>query len=245
MFLSWIIISYSNYTSIELKSGEPYTVDKKSYIFPAVTVLGRPFLLREKILLELRQLFISGTQMLDALDIQWHATGGTLLGIIRHQTIPMPFDDDLDICVDDKFREYMFSATFKHTALQYGIRTMHLPGNTHRRANRIGACMRLQLIDSTGITMDCFFWKSEQAQVCKLDAWNPVFTTCNTKELFPFCSVYPRTRAQVDGINVCLPQCPEEVLQKQYGKEVLTTIVAKHKLTAHIYAFRLSNLLWK
>lgn len=246
VFLAWIYISNSHYTRILLKPGQAYSVSGRKYTFPNLNCKGPTYLLKEAHITELRQLLVSASGVLEEFSIDWFLTGGSLIGAYRHQAVPMPFDDDIDIGVDDVHRGTLFGTNFSKKALEHGMQVIFLKGASSKKAGRTGACVRLQLVDHFA-TLDIFFWKnSEIDKVCKLDGWDGPSVTPNEKEQFEFNDVYPLQKGVVvDGITVNIVANPRNVLVQQYSARVFDSIIARSTLVSHLFPFVvLEHLIW-
>ncbi len=171
VLIAWVVISHESFTDVELKSGEEYEVLGKTYRFPVFDKIeGKPMLLQPEVIGRLRTIFTRAHDLFKDLEIDYFVTGGTLLGAIRHNTIPMPFDDDVDLGVDISLREFMFSPLFTEKANEKGLQTKYLAHNNATWADRHGAAVRLQLLDGDfHETCDVFFYyhDKEQSKVFK------------------------------------------------------------------------------
>jgi hypothetical protein len=216
-------------------------------VFPELEKIeGKPLALKPEVIENLRLILCKADKLLTKLGIEYHVTGGTLLGVVRHQAVPMPFDDDVDICVDWEHRAFLFSADFSQAAAEVGLDTRYLAGNNVQRADVNGAAVRLQLSGTkTHETCDIFFWKKEDdGTVCKVDSWLNAQHILNSKERFEYKDVYPRHRAIVDDMSILLPNNPQALLVKQYGKDVLTTARVRPKMMSHAFPFLFGKLVW-
>jgi hypothetical protein len=245
VMVSWVVISHDRFTDIELKPNMEYQIKDRKYIFPDINIEGKCLLLKELVIENLRLLMIRVHNLLDYLHIGYHVSGGTLLGIQRHSAIPGPWDDDLDIATEIANRNFMFSPEFKKTAADYGLQTQFLAGTTLERADRHGAAVRLQLLNSTGQeTCDVFFIKQDGPVVYKVDGWLKENLVYNGKEQFSANDVYPRKIIEMDGLIVCLPNNPMNLLVKQYGNDVMTHAKIRPRLISHAFPMKFLQALW-
>lgn len=241
-FILWVYISGSPYSQYQLKPGESYVVNGRHYVLPNLKIVGHAILLKPEYIQSLRELFQKSTQLLDSLGIDWHVTGGTLLGAIRHNTIPMPFDDDCDIAVDNRYRTFLYSEDFTNAVKDVGLRPMYFVGNSATSASRHGSAVRLQNESgpfAKGCTLDIFFWKRVSTNiVSKLDGWGANGDIANKRETFKVDDVYPLQRSiSIDGLLVNLPKNPITLLVQQYTSHVFTTIITRPLLISHFYPF--------
>jgi len=243
--VSWLVISNEPYTNIELTPGMPYEVAGRKYVFPATEdIINKPHLLKTEVIESIREILMRAHKMFDELKIEYHVTGGTLMGIAKHKTIPMPWDDDADICVDWENRDYFWTPDFRTIAARHGLDVRYLKHNTLTHADHHGACVRLQLLGGGYETCDIFFWKKVADQVWKIDSWDGDTVYPNAKEQFKYDDVFPRKKSVVDGMEVMLPHNPEALLVQQYGAKVLHTIIARPQVFSHRFPMQFLRLLW-
>ncbi len=245
VIVSWVIISHEPFTLIELKNGSRYSIAGREYVFPNITIEGKCLLLKESVIENLRTIVGKTHELLRTVGVEYHCSGGTLLGIVRHGAIPMPNDDDIDVAVDYHHKDFLFSDAFRQKALEFGLDVIFLAGTTTTRADRHGAAVRLQLLNSNNLeTCDIFFLVKEDKLVYKVDGWLNNKTIKNAKEQFAINDVYPRQLIHMDGMNVYLPNNPEAMLKQQYGADVLKTAKIRPRLISHIFPMKFLRLLW-
>lgn len=235
-----------HYTWKLLKPGDTYMAAGNKHVMPNVDTYGPTYLLKDNYLYELRELVTRVGGTLHSMDIEWWITGGTLLGAHIHGAIPLPFDDDADIGVDNKHRNVLFSSKFVNLAKKQGLRVLYLRGASHVTADRVGACVRCQL-EGRSATLDIFFWKTMPSGdlVIKLDGWDRGIDKPNEREQFAFVDVFPiRTNTLCDSLRISLPQNPYNLLVKQYGKSVFTQTIARSLFVSHASPFVLLKSMW-
>jgi len=236
--LYWLIIANSHYSNKLLKPNDVYKVENRTYQFPNVETIGPTYLLKESYIRHLRELLSRTSHLMKTLNIDWWVTGGTLIGVVQFKAIPMPFDDDVDIGVDDDYRKYLFSDMFVQKANDAGLKVLYVQAASSVWAERTGACVRLQLPTSPE-TLDIFFWKktSDGKKVMKLDGWARDGTVVyNQKEQFAFTDVYPlQKNVQIDDMVINLVQNPLNVLIQQYGHKVLDRVIARSLYVSHLF----------
>lgn len=242
----WYVLSMSHYSWSLLKPGDVYMAAGRRHVMPNVDTYGPTFLLKDKYIQEIRSLVTKVGSTLRNMNIEWWITGGTLLGYHMYGTIPMPFDDDADIGVDDKWRSLLFSSVFVNAARKEGIRVLYLRGASSKSADRTGACVRCQL-DGCSSTLDIFFWKCLAGckEVVKLDGWKHGTDVLNAKEQFQWNDVFPiQNNVSFDGLSIGLPNKPFELLKTQYSAKVCERTIARSLFVSHTSPFVLLKGLW-
>ncbi len=245
--ISWIVLSDAPYTDTVLEPGQPYEVAGRQYIFPLVEEMsGVPRLLKSDVIEALRDILQRTHDLfIEDLKIDYHITGGTLMGAIKHRAIPMPWDDDADLCVDWEKRDFLWSQDFRHAAERRGLAVRYLKHNTLERADVHGAGVRLQLLNGNRYeTCDVFFWKLHNKKICKIDSWNGDVIEPNPREQFEIKDVYPRRLENIDGLNIMLPSNPEALLKQQYGDKVMKVIKVRHTMFSHRFPMQFLSKLW-
>lgn len=243
----WWFASMSHYSSVLLTPGQHYISDGRKYVYPNVDSYGPSYLLKDEYIVAIRTLVSRVNDIFAELNIMWWITGGTLLAYHMYHTIPMPFDDDADVAVEEEHKPFLFSQAFCDVALKYGVSVIYLRGASSQSANRTGACVRCQLANSTA-TLDIFFWKHvrELGKVIKLDGWSPAAGDIyNNKEQFLFEDVFPiQQQLKFDNLIINVPRNPFALLTTQYGPKVCEKSIARSLFISHFAPFALLNLMW-
>jgi hypothetical protein len=252
VLISWVIISRSNYTSTKLSPGFAYNVGERKFRFPDIPVRGDAYLLRADFIHALRQLLVATSKSLADVDLanEWWCTGGTLIGVERHASVPMPFDDDIDIAVDHKYKEFLFSAEFANAAKTHNLNTIRLFSNDHHSADKHGAAIRLQHANPElakwHAAIDIFFWRqSDDDAYVKVDSWHNAAVLESTVERFRYADMFPlQLNVEVDDLLINLPNKPRAIIEKQYSSAVWDMCIARPLLFSHRFAFQFLQLLW-
>lgn len=211
----------SRYTNIKLRPGMRYTVNNKLYEFPSIKVSGSPQLLRDDFISKMRDLITKVDHVLTEKNIQWFAFDGTLLGAVRHNTVPMHFDDDSDIYVDKCHREYLYSKQFRSDLSIHGLKSIFLPFHSKTLAKGNGTVVRVQHKDDVQkATLDIFFYNVQDEHVKIIDGWSKD-TFYYKKYVIPKDIVFPLVQADVDNINLWLPKEAKKCLKILYSEDVL------------------------
>lgn len=242
----WYVLSMSHYSWNLLKPGDVYMAAGRRHTMPNVDTYGPTYLLKDQYIGEIRTLVSKVGATLKKMNIEWWVTGGTLLGYEMYDTIPMPFDDDADIAVEDKWRPLLFSKAFVAEAAKEDLRVLYLRGASSKTADRTGACVRCQLKNCTS-TLDIFFWQisADNQHVVKLDGWQNGVDVPNEKEQFLLSDVFPiQNNVAFDGLVIGLPACPRNLLTTQYSAKVFDRTIARSLFVSHTSPFVLLQAIW-
>ena len=247
VLISWVLVSRIVYTTEILKPGEAYISNGREYVFPNLEVHGECFKLKDEVVKSLRSILTKVGRFLDNEQVKWWVTGGTLLGSVRHASIPMPFDDDCDIAVSLTNRDKVFSSDFADRALNNGIDLFTLFGNNKKSADRHGSVVRAQHNGGNAYeSLDIFFWETKtNGKVVKLDGWNKNGQNVESvSEIFNFDDVFPIKRKVIDGLDICTVNKPRNVIEQQYSSNVWKSILPRPLLISHSFPLRFLNLLF-
>ena len=245
MLIAWFVISDSVYSGKSIVPGEQYELANRTYVLPAhLRVEGEIYLLKDDFVLSLRKLIVKVSYVLDKMGVEYWLTGGSLLGAVRHNAIPMCTDDDIDMGIHVKDKERLFSAEFTNECALVDLNTLYFFNNDENVADKIGAAVRVQL-DSGPFyktcTCDLFFYETDKIEqkIYKLDGWDGDETVRSTKEIHNINTMFPLQHLNVDGIDVNIPKQPKTVLITQYGNDVLEVVKTRPRLVCHQLPFRM------
>ncbi len=244
----WMFIQKSRHSWIVLKPNQSYAALKNKYTFPNIVCVEPMYLLQDKYMMYARTTLILTSRLLAKFKIEWFLTKGALIGAVRHQTIPLPFDDYVAIAIDTKHRQLLFSQHFVDMAENYDIEVFYAKSASSAHARKFGACVRLQVPDFYCV-LDIFFWtcNQESQMVAKLDGWSTLadVTILNPKEQFHFNDVYPiQQQVNIDNLVVNLPNKPQHILLKYYGRDVMEKCAARSLAVSHTCAAMMLKPLW-
>lgn len=246
--ISWVVISESHFTRTKLLQDTHYTVLGKEYVqaLPIHTSSETPYLLEDAFIGKTRELIRRTDKLMASLGVQYWLSGGSLLGAARNKTIPMHYDDDVDIHVNISHRSMMFSPQFKEDAKKHGLKAKFLVFNTAKSADRHGSAARLCLAeDPLDPTLDVFFVESRDGATIKINGWKGDTLIYSTNEVWRTDDVFPIVYKEVDGLTIPLPRNPESMLKQQYGTNVMDSIVCAHKMLSHRFIYHLLQLLFR
>ena len=224
----WLYYSYRIYRSDTCKLGEEYFVYGRQYKLPDApegTINTTEFpLLHDWYLQESRELLIAGTKLLTANKVKYWLSGGTLLGFTRHGTI-IPWDDDIDVHVLHEHREYLMGDDFVKAARQCNLEVLELRGTSQKACSRDQACVRIRFTGKSCPIMDIFFVAEDGEHMTKVNGWKNTseLDLSSTKEHWLRTDVFPLVEKEYDsGLKLMVPQNPVQMLQTQYGDNVMT-----------------------
>jgi len=236
----WRVSSHANYTNAHVKQDLPYQVANRTYV-QTKPIVGTSYLLKTSFIEHQRKLLRKSGYLLTSMGIDWSLAGGSLLGAIRDQTLPMPHDDDLDLHIDIAHREALFEEPFKLLAAQHGLGRLIFMSSTATSANKHGSCIRLVLAGKTEPVLDIFFRRHRQSddKIVKLDGWDGVNFTDSTVEIFSPVDIFPLRKRRIDDLDVFVPSNADRVLRQQYGPNVFEEVRPRSRYISHHIPFAL------
>lgn len=241
--VNWWHVSRQHYVR-KIKPGEVYKVNGVQYKVPNLDLKGNAMLLEESFMIRQKNLLKTTTIALDQFQIEYWLSGGTLLGFERHKTI-IPWDDDCDLHTHWRNRSYMFSRDFSRDVKIFDLEVIFLRGSSIKKASREGAAVRIRKKGTLTPVVDIFFVLEQNDVWGKVDKWNGGKIKLNKKEQWKQCDLFPLIRKKVDNLLLSFPQNTLNVLKKQYGENVMTSMHARNVLFSHAYPFSLKFMWWK
>lgn len=209
-------------------------------------IIGKPRVLKPEFYSNMYTLAQQVLKLCADHKIQVWCSGGTLLGLVRHNEL-MRFDDDIDLHTDVRHKSLLFSPEFVKSALSYDLQVFVLRGTTVKHASREGAAIRFHLKSHKVPTLDLFFVMSDNTNhICKIDSWKNTDEYVVSKiERWPESSIFPIKSVTVDETYIFpIPNEPKTVLKKQYGDNVLTEVRSRSVWFSHRYAFLMLPYAW-
>lgn len=229
-----------------LEPGETYTVGNRIYKFSTRRAKGVPYVLKQSLLVTLRELLVKITTAFEQMGIDYWIAGGTLIGFFRDGTM-LPWDDDIDIHTTWDQRYLLTSRKFSDV-----LRTLKLEqidifwaGDISHR-DKISSGIRVRHENTLYPVCDIFFEAEVEAgKYGKIDSWDKHKINFNTKEIWQTSYIFPTQRVVVDGITLKMPKNPQKVLEIQYGPRVMYESVVRNYWISHAYPFIFIPWVWK
>lgn len=251
----WIYISYATFPGSVLP-GASYTLGDVEYKIPNLKhtryksgVEPRADIpvpmLDKQLIADIKVLYRDVADTLKEAGVDFWVTGGTLIGAVLWNDVPMCYDDDLDAAVRWVDRDYTWSPEFAALLARRGLETFFLRGMSLHFSTREGAALRIRRKGKVTPTFDLFYVaEMPNGKLAKVDAWSGEDRTYNDKETWEPEWLFPlKTLTMSDGLQVPVGQQPEKMLDKQYTPEWRSVIKSPSPMFAsHQFAFTFTNL---
>lgn len=243
----WHKVSAENCTKTIQKANSTFYVKNTAVKLPDMPIeKPYPILLKQGYRDKMYQLLQVFVDTCRALKIPVWVSGGTLLGLTRQGTL-LSWDDDIDLHTFEQFRRPFFKGVFANTFKEKGVETFLLKGNSEKLASTPGSVVRFRLKDTKSPVLDLLFCTKKNDLICKIDNWsNDDQFTLNKKEQWPCESLFPlKNQSFLHLTNIPVPQKPEDLLKKQYGPDVLSSIKARYVMFSHNFPYKMLPYIWK
>jgi hypothetical protein len=226
--------------------GQYYIGEEKYRLHPRLALKGKNdfYVLDRYYLKEMTDLLKNVQKCLSRLGLEPRISGGTLLGFERHGTV-IPWDDDIDLHVDVRYRNFLYSKSFSRIVQQQNLECIFLPGSTVRQATKEGAACRVRKRGTTLPVCDIFFTETINDKVYKIDKWDNTGNTYSDKEVWSTDAVYPVKVKKYEELSLLVPNQPLVVLGKQYGENCMKECFARSYLISHNTPFSLFKFIWR
>ena len=252
--IMWAKVSYDTFPN-NLKPGEEYEIDGRKYRVPNLPhkryksngksdINSDVPMLDKNMLSDLRSLIDCTFSTLRESETEFWVTGGTLISAILWKHL-MCYDDDCDIAVNWKDREYIWGEKFTTLLHLNGLETFFLRGATLNTATREGSCVRVRKKGTIVPTLDIFFVKErDDGKFAKVNTWSGNTITYNEpSELWDSAEwIYPLHEENIDGMIWPIANRGEDMLDRQYTPEWRHEIQSPDPMTkSHSFAFGITN----
>jgi len=235
----WAQVSYSQFTREKLAPGKKYKIGSREYQIPAdCQVIGDAYILKTPFIERVRELFRRTSGFLNANSIAWRLSGGTLLGAVRNGTLPIPFDDDVDLHIMWADQPKLFQLLGTDFS-SYGIEPILLHHGSVAEANVLTSAVRFRLRSHRAPVLDIFFNKQIGQKLLKIDTWKEGKFTFAEKETWDISDVFPLRNVIIDQLPVTIPNKPFPVLLQQYGSGFMNKIIARPVMLSHTFPQKL------
>lgn len=212
------------YRTTLLRIGDSYILDGVPHVLSPLSHSGRGLvpLLRDDVARELKAMYTDLRRVCDALGIRCWASGGTLLGWVRHRGF-IPWDDDIDLHMHRDDLATLRGERGQALLRQAGLALAWMPAYRReilkimRPQRRAG---KLQLRHYPAL------------DVLAVDTVNGELGTCGSslqtqrcgrllkKERWQEDDIFPLREETFEDIRMWLPRRPEALVRIQYGEAV-------------------------
>jgi hypothetical protein len=215
--------------------GMKYVVEQREYAVPNLAMKGSSHMLHPVFIAQQRSLLGKLFHVCRAENTEVWASGGTLLGYVRHGTT-MPWDDDCDVHTSIDNLAFMGSSAFQTALQRAGLERVKVIGTSVQRApSRLSGALRVRHVGTLMPTCDIFFVKCEEGLVKKIDRWHGHQYVYNQTERWAEASIFPIKAQRHDNMLIPMPHKPTDVLTQQYGPKVLHEMHVRTTWLAHGY----------
>lgn len=264
--MSWFVVANDCTFDCDAKllPGKEYVSNGKTYKVPDLphkiygteqrAIKDRPIpKLPDSYLSKLRDLAVRSFQLFRDANVPFWVTGGTLISAHLWQHF-MPYDDDIDVSVLWKDREYVWGPEFAKMAQLAGLESVSLRGSSLTLATREGGGIRLRPIGQYVPVLDIFFTKdipfhdTQEGKLAKIDSWMGDTVNPNKREVWDYDWVFPLRDVVIDDMLWSLPNNPEAMMIKQYGPKCMEWIQSPDPLVkTHYWVTYFTNYVgaWK
>lgn len=253
-FVAWVWVSYSTFPD-RVRPGDAYMIGGVAYIVPYLPHmryessqtprLDRPIpMLSHRLLTDVRFLMRDSFAAFRAAGLEFWATGGTLISALLWAPGLLPYDDDIDVAVQWRDREYTWSPQFATVLAAHGLETFFLRSASLQKASREGAALRVRRKGTKVPTLDMFYVRPRpDGKWSKVDSWDHGELSDNARETWESDWLFPLRNVDMGDFTVPVGREAEKMLDKQYGPEWRSVIKSPDPmLRSHQFAFHITNL---
>ena len=241
----WYHVSHRHYTGPWLRPGGTYQSGQRTLVFDPQLKLESPTRALSPEFLAAMEVLLQRTHTaLQALQVPYWITGGTLLGWVRHQHF-IPVDDDIDVSVPWDYKDYLFSPSFAEALRPWQLEVLVLRGvGSIEWATKEGAAVRLRAVDTTTPVLDIFFTQEVGSTFVKVDAWRGENVTLSQREIWQSDWLLPLQIQTHGPLTASVPHQPLELLKQQYGPRALTEMRPRSPWISHQFPFEALSWVW-
>ena len=228
-------------TDIQIKPNMKYTVQNREYTVPNIEMKGTGYLLKENFIIDMRNLHIKVKRLFDDLNVEYWASGGTLIGFKRHKTF-MPWDDDIDVHTHAYNRLFMFTEKFKEEVKKHDLQCIYMRGMTKDFSYYKGG-IRLREKGKKNPVMDVFFVEQVDGKMKKIENWYGKNISYNNNETWEVNDILNVKKEKIDDMEVYMPNNADKILKKQYGNNYDKVMYCGEKYHTIAYDF-FGKVIW-
>ena len=249
ILISWYVISQEHFQE-EILSSEDYTINEQVYTNnTTIHQLSNPvFLLKNEVVTNMRDMISKMHSILQDCQVGYFCGGSLLLGAYVQKTIPLHYDDEMCLFVNVKYKSVLLSIDFNQNYLQAsGLELTMLGNNTSQQSAQDGCFCKIKTNNKTSanLSVDVYFFHDDKDTVSVVNGWkNYDNYLLDKNKQWPVDDVLPIATITVDNMNVCVPSNIQNVLQKFFKLDHITSIYAKPLGYSHAFANAFMTLVW-
>jgi lipopolysaccharide cholinephosphotransferase len=234
-----LVISYAQTFRGMVHVGGTYTIDGTTHTLTplARTPSGKYPIIRDELASTLKALYIDFERVCNAHRVSMWAAYGTLLGCIRHAGF-VPWDDDMDVQIMKADLCVLASGPFRSDMSRVGLvfkTSLMMPSV-------------LRVTRATGHEfIDVFIMDGGHNRIYACG--NPVGEMCSKAwdsppRYYTQQQIFPLRRAPFENITMWIPHRPRDILNSEFGGNVLNEYQCTHMHVVCVYLERMFVSEW-
>lgn len=243
LVLSLLAFHFFKYFKGFVRMNEEYTIDNVKHTLPYVTKsnsIGIFPVMKCELAQQMKQLYTLFENVCASNGVKLWASGGTLLGAVRHRGF-IPWDDDMDIHMRLTDMPVLFSEKFKMCMRNVGLKFVHMTQDLRQDLLKVvfdNSVHNMPFLDILFEGRVGGVWGTCKTNVTRTPG---ICTQLHDKETWDEEDVFPLARAVFEDIMIWVPRRPLKLLHTQYGTDVLN-IYKVDMVHWTIHLVRLRNL---
>ena len=235
VIIIFILFYIGPFTFRRVRPGDNYKVGDKLHSIPGIEIKQlHVYFLKHQVLSDMRQLLEDLHIIFTENNIPYWITCGTLLGCSRHNGF-IPWDDDIDINVELKYRDRLFDLLSEQDNMNYVLypaRGGYKFG--FRNFSRFPFVDIIIVNENNSIFQLCY--PLDENGNCTYEVGKQWPNEC-----FPVSDVYPLKKKNFEDFEVFVPKNYEILLHRIYGEDCLTAAGTQDNAP---YAYSLKSIPW-